>query len=244
MHEKIRLILLFIHSVSGTFALSSGVVSMVAQKGHKYHRTFGKIYFWSMFGIFITAVPLSMMMRHFFLFYSAIFSFYLAFTGYRHTQNKKPISGRVGKKIDVFASVLAIVVSAIIMVLAVRTAYTVSIHDALVPFIFGALCISFGYADLNLFSKLYAPKEYGLSWMFGHLSRMIGSYISAFTAFSIVTFRSLPENVNWLYPSVLGSVGVSLAVRFYQRKFAHKITNKKPLTQPKSIEATANIHKS
>ena len=224
--EKLRLTLLILHAISGTISLSSGVVSMITQKGHKYHRTFGLIYFWSMFGLFATAIPLSIMRSHFFLFCSAIFSFYLAFTGFRHTKNKKPIFGRIGKKIDVSASLLAIGISVVVLFLALRMIYLGDVHNAIVPIIFSILCSSFGYADLKHFNHLYAPKEYGITWVFGHLSRMIGSYISAFTAFSIVTFRGLPENFNWLYPSVLGSIGVLLAVRFYKHKFSHKIVAK------------------
>ena len=82
-------LLLTLHILFGSLALIASVLAISNKKGKQAHRLFGKIYFWGMVGVFITAVPLAIFKLNVFLLLIAIFSFYLAFAGMRFAVNKK-----------------------------------------------------------------------------------------------------------------------------------------------------------
>ena len=51
---------------------------------------------------------------------------------------------------------------------------------------------------------------------------MIGSYIAAVSAFSVVNFHFLPPAVRWLWPSAIGVPAILLWIRYYRQKFNRK----------------------
>jgi len=71
-------ILLSIHILAGTIALLCSALAVSSEKGKKFHVLTGRTYFWCMVGIFLTAIPMSIINSNTFLFLIAIFSFYLA----------------------------------------------------------------------------------------------------------------------------------------------------------------------
>ena len=82
-------ILLSIHVLAGTIALLCAALAVSSEKGKKFHVLSGRTYFWCMVGIFLTAIPMSIINSNTFLFLIAIFSFYLAFAGMRFAKNRK-----------------------------------------------------------------------------------------------------------------------------------------------------------
>src|SRR6478672_11684295 len=82
-------IALIIHIISGSIALITGFISMLTTKGGKRHRLSGKIFFFAMTGVFITATFISIGKQLAFLFMVGFFSYYLACAGYRRTRLKK-----------------------------------------------------------------------------------------------------------------------------------------------------------
>ena len=101
MDHLIRILLLF-HILCGSLSLISSALSISSKKGQRTHRFFGKIYFWGMVGVFLTAIPLAIFKLNVFLLLIAIFSFYLAFAGMRFAVNRKGIP----KLIDWIAVIL------------------------------------------------------------------------------------------------------------------------------------------
>ena len=85
-------ILLSIHILGGTVALLCAALAVSSEKGKKFHVISGRTYFWCMVGIFLTAIPMSIINSNLFLFLIAIFSFYLAFAGMRFAKNRKGIA--------------------------------------------------------------------------------------------------------------------------------------------------------
>ena len=83
-------IALAIHIFFGGVALVIAPLAMVTVKGGLWHRRWGKIYFWSMAGVALSATLLCWLRSGLFLFLIAIFSFYLALTGYRVLRRKRP----------------------------------------------------------------------------------------------------------------------------------------------------------
>src|SRR5262245_7840809 len=79
-----------VHIAFGSVALVIAPLAMITIKGGLWHRRWGKIYFWSMAGVAITAAGMCYLKSGLFLFLIAIFSFYLALTGYSVLRRKKP----------------------------------------------------------------------------------------------------------------------------------------------------------
>ncbi len=87
---------LIIHIVFGSVALFVAPAAMMTGKGGLWHRRWGKIFFWAITGVAITAVVLSLIRSGLFFLLIAVFSFYLALTGYRILY-RKTAQQRAGK---------------------------------------------------------------------------------------------------------------------------------------------------
>src|ERR1700751_5742668 len=68
-------VLLTLHISCGVVAFVCAPVALSTAKGGKVHRRFGKIYFWAMAGVAVTALILSFALPVFFLAMVAVFSF-------------------------------------------------------------------------------------------------------------------------------------------------------------------------
>src|SRR5437867_5998098 len=73
----------YVHIAAGMLALFVAPGAMITVKGGRAHRRWGKIYFWAMATVALTAVLLAVWRPNYFLLMVAMFSFYLAFSGYR-----------------------------------------------------------------------------------------------------------------------------------------------------------------
>ena len=66
--EKFITITLIIHVIAGTSALISGALAIILKRNTPKHKPVGKIYFWSMTFVFITAMIVSIAHKNQFLF--------------------------------------------------------------------------------------------------------------------------------------------------------------------------------
>jgi hypothetical protein len=57
------------------------------------------------------------------------------------------------------------------------------------------------------------------AWWFSHMTRFLGAYIATVTAFSVVNFRFLSYVWRWLWPTVIGVIGIVFWRRYYAGKF-------------------------
>jgi uncharacterized membrane protein len=98
---------LYLHIFAGFTALATGLIPMFSKKGSKTHTTWGKVYFWAMFVVALTAlIRFQMKLNLIFLSGIAVFSFYNTFTGVRlirRKTNPKP------EFIDWFGTVLMVI---------------------------------------------------------------------------------------------------------------------------------------
>ena len=203
--------LLMIHIICGTIALISAGLSLVVKKGAKWHLFFGNIFFWMMFGIFLTAIPMSAISKNIFLFVVAIFSFYLAFSGRQFAKNKKGIP----MPID-WVAVSLMLLSGTLMsafgVLGLFSTFGVSLVTQFLSDIgikpmatkvmlgFGPLALTLGIADLRSFVNKAAR---GKKRIAKHLTNMLGGTIAVITAFLVVNLDFEPKWVVWLLPTVV-----------------------------------------
>ncbi len=205
-------VLLIIHVISGFTALIVGLIPMIAKKGGKLHNQSGLIYFWSMFGVFISSQPMALIKSNAFLFTIGIFSFYLALSGYRFSKRKGWEHLQSFDKIYMF---ITFITSLIMLGYAIYLASTGILYTAIILGVFGTICFLFSSRDLKRFGKKSKPKH----WIILHLVRMIGAYIATFTAFAVTNIHFLPGLVLWIMPTVIGIAGSILAANHFRKKY-------------------------
>ncbi len=205
-------VLLIIHVISGFTALIVGLIPMIAKKGGKLHNQSGLIYFWSMFGVFISSQPMALIKSNAFLFTIGTFSFYLALSGYRFSKRKGWEHLQSFDKIYMF---ITFITSLIMLGYAIYLTSTGILYTAIILGVFGTICFLFSSRDLKRFGKTSKPKH----WIILHLVRMIGAYIATFTAFAVTNIHFLPGLVLWIMPTVIGITGSILAAKHFRKKY-------------------------
>jgi hypothetical protein len=89
----------------------------------------------------------------------------------------------------------------------------------IVGVIFGIIGIR--VALMQMVSFVRKPKE-KMFWWYTHLGNFIGSYIAAWSAFSVVTLSRILGNqwYVWLWPVMIGVPAIVVTTAYYKRKFA------------------------
>ena len=187
--------LLPIHILAGTIALLAAAFAICSEKGKKIHITAGRTYFWGMAGIFLTALPMSIITSNVFLFLIAFFSFYLAFAGRRFAQNRKGIASIV----DWIAVGLMIAAGLGMWVLAVF--YSIENNSQYITLtVFGFIAIALGYTDYKTYKQQEAT---GKKRIARHLTNMLAGTIAIVTAVLVVNVDMEPQWLPWVLPTLL-----------------------------------------
>ena len=105
-------VFLGVHIAAGASSFLLAPVALATAKGGKQHRRWGKVYLWSMGVVAATALPMALYRPVLFLALVAVFSFYLAFSGFRVTRLKELARGGSATPIDWIAAVMTFVASA------------------------------------------------------------------------------------------------------------------------------------
>jgi hypothetical protein len=209
--------LLLVHILAGVTALVVAPIAMVTAKGGPAHRRWGKVYFWMMAVVAITALPLGLWRPNYFLMLVAVFSFYFAFRGYRVLLRKHPERGDTARALDWGAAGATFLASAALVVLAVLKPSPLWVRLAPVAMVFGIGGLATAGLDMVRFVR---PSTERMTWWYAHMAGMLASYIAAVSAFSVVNFDFLPTVARWLWPSVVGTPLIFLWIAYYKRKFA------------------------
>jgi uncharacterized membrane protein len=107
------------HIAFGFVAFLVGPVALASAKGGTTHRRWGKVYFWSMVVVASTALFLSLYRPNYFLAFVSVFSFYLAFRGYRALKRNPSREQRGPTRVDYTGLILALVASVALVVLGI-----------------------------------------------------------------------------------------------------------------------------
>jgi len=206
----------WIHIAAGMLALALAPLAMLTVKGGPAHRRWGKIYFWSMAVVASTAVVLALWRPQIFLALLAVFSFYLAFTGYRVLSRKRPAQGERAGALDWAAAVATFAASAALAIFGLARPAPSWERLGVVPVVFGMLGMVLAGLDLARFAR---PPADPRAWWFAHMGGMLGSYIAAVSAFSVVNLTFLPTAARWLWPTILGVPLISLWIAYYRVRF-------------------------
>ena len=213
-------IFLAIHISAGAMAFLLAPVALATAKGGKQHKRWGMVYLWSMGVVAATALPMAFFFPVRFLALVAVFSFYFAFSGYRVLRLKELARGGNAEPVDWIAGVVTFCSSALLAWLSWFRPASIEVLP-LVGVVFGF--IGMQGAVGQMWSFVRKPKE-KMFWWYTHLGNMIGSYIAAWTAFSVVTLSKMIGNhwYVWLWPTMVGVPAVVVTTAYYKRKFAPK----------------------
>ena len=211
-------VLLGVHIAAGASSFLFAPVALVTAKGGKQHRRWGKVYLWSMGVVAATALPMALYRPVLFLALVAVFSFYACFSAWRVLALKDLTKGGHAKPIDWAAAVITFVTSACLVGFGAFKPAIVQ-NMGIVAIVFGLIGMSLAVGQMKNF--LWKPTE-KMFWWYTHLGNMIGSYIAAWSAFSVVTLTRVIGNhwYVWLWPSMVGIPAISLTTAYYRRKFA------------------------
>ncbi len=212
--------LLVVHIAAGFTSFLLAPVALATAKGGKQHKRWGMVYLCAMGVVAGTALPMALWRPVLFLALVAVFSFYAAFSGYRVLKLKDLPRGGRARPVDWIAGGVTFCTSAALAILAVVRPAAVQ-HMGVVAVIFGVLGMRL--AVVQMWSFVVKPKG-KMFWWYTHLGNFIGSYIAAWTAFSVVTLPRIFGNHVWLWlwPTAVGVPAIVLTTMYYKRKFAGK----------------------
>ena len=205
-----------IHILAGAIALITGLIAMLSGKGGKRHRLNGKIFFWSMAVIFVTAVHMSFYKNIIFLLLIAFFSFQGAFNGYRILYLKKLHAGQKPERIDWIALAIGALASIAMMAFGIYV-LTTEWQAGVILLVFGSLYTSGVWREYKKFKDPPSSKMY---WYYSHIGQMGGAYIATITAFLVNNAHwvsSVPAIVFWLLPAAIGIPLVFRTIAKYKK---------------------------
>jgi hypothetical protein len=149
----------------------------------------------------------------------AVFSFYFAFRGYRVLSRKSPLQGQRPSAIDWAAAVLAFLGSVALIVLGIVRPSPVWVRLSVVAIVFGVIGVALGARDIWKFMHPPADNNF---WWYAHMGGMIGSYIGAVSAFSVVNFHSSANSGTLAVAERYRGAGDRHLIGYYQRRFGPK----------------------
>lgn len=222
--DAISQLLIFLHVFAGGTTLTTGLLAIILKKGGPIHRQIGKVYFWSMFTIFATAMLMLVLVRfNLFLLVVAIFSFYMSFSGYRVLRRKK-----LGEQtwIDWSGAIISLIAGIGIFIYGGLGLFGfINIYASALVY----LCLFFGFftaqtawGDIKIFKKKNLEDK--MWWLYHHIQAMVGSFIAAVTAFLVQNGQGLipfPDFqwLIWVLPAMMGVPIITLWIRKYRRKY-------------------------
>lgn len=207
-----------VHIAAGSTAFVMAPLALIAAKGGKAHRRWGKVYFWSMAVVASTAIVLSLYRPLLFLALVSVFSFYPAFSAYRVSFYKNLPRGEKVTLPDWGAATFAFTISLALALLGVFKPSLVQ-HLGIPAMVFGS--IGMWQAGRSIWQFVHPPKE-KMFWWYQHLGNMLASYIAAWTAFCVATIGRLVHGgwVTWVLRTAIGVPAIALTTGYYKRKFA------------------------
>ena len=208
--------LTYSHILAGIISLIVAPIAMTVVKGGPVHRLFGKIFFWCMVYIFVTAIILGLAHDKLFLVMVSVLSFYLAFTGYRTLAHKQ-----ISKNVRWYDWAVTIGAGLFMLGFGAWGAYllTQGVSGTGVYLLFGFS--AGGLLAVRGEVQAYVTKRTDKDrWLFNHIGRMVGSFIASVTAFSVNVLVFLPGIWPWIWPTLIGTPFIVYWIRTYKKRIA------------------------
>ena len=148
--------LLYLHILAGFISLGIAYLLLFIKKGNKRHKKLGMIYVYGMSTIFVTAIPLSLLGEfNPFLFVIAIFSFYLAFSGYRQGRDRNGAREQIDKVLGVFITATGILFYSMAVSL-----FLIKDSMWITSVLFGSIALVLGINDFRRLKIVERPNFY------------------------------------------------------------------------------------
>lgn len=215
--------LLVIHIVTGSIALGTMIVPLVARKGGRAHRRAGWIFVAGMAFASVTAFVMSVSRlftdptpagRAFalLLFYLSIVTGATVSAGVRVVRSKyRRTPGRNWWDIGMAGTLAGSGVAAAIYGVAMRQPLFIG---------FSLVGVLNGSAGVRYWLREPCSRTH---WWYAHMGNMLGGCIAAITAFLVTNARTLglpgDSIVLWLGPTAVGVPGVFIWIAYYRRRF-------------------------
>ena len=207
--------LLYLHILAGFISLGIAYFLLFIKKGNKRHKNLGIIYVYGMSTIFVTAIPLSLLGEfNPFLFVIAIFSFYLAFSGYRQGRDRNGAREQIDKVLGVFITATSILFYSMAVSL-----YLIEDSMWITSVVFGSIALGMGINDFRRMKIDERPDFYDRTNL--HLNLMLAGTIATTTAFIVTLNPFSIDWLNWVAPTI---VGTPIIIYFSRRELAKKAT--------------------
>ena len=205
--------LLYLHIFAGFISLGIAYFLLFIKKGNKRHKKLGMIYVYGMSTIFLTAIPLSLLGEfNSFLFVIAIFSFYLAFSGYRQGRDRNGAREQIDKVLGVFITATGVLFYGVAV-----SAYLAEDSMWITSVIFGTIALVFGINDFRRMKIVERPNFYDRTNL--HLNLMLAGTIATTTAFIVTIDPFSILWLNWVAPTIFGT---PIIIYFSKRELAKK----------------------
>ncbi len=208
------------HAVSGAVALVIAPLAMVAAKGGRWHRIWGKVYFYAMAMVCLTAILMAVMdPNDLWLALIAVFSFHMVASGYRSLYLKKLHEGLRPDRTDLTLHGIAGILNGGLLIWGLSH-LLMGVKDprAYLYTLFGAIGMFMVFRYLNRF---YRRRNDRREWFYGHMTGFLGGYIATLSAFSAVNLNWIePSWLRWTWPTILGAPLIAVWTGYYRKKFA------------------------
>ncbi len=218
MDVKFKIFLL-LHILGGSVGLLTGILNIIQKKGDKKHRLIGKIFYFSMLTAGFSSLILAYLHPNYFLFMVGVFTLYMVGSGDRYLKHRNTNNNEI-QILDWAISILMLLAGLFFIGMGAFNLFK-SNFFGLVFIVFGGLGLFFVNQDFKNFRGKSSIQNY---WLIGHLQRMTGGFIAAFTAFLVVNSENLPNQipgfVYWLLPTFL----LAPLISKWSRKFKIKKT--------------------
>lgn len=187
--------IIVLHVACGAVAFVTSILAVISKKGHTLHRRSGTAFTIAMAGIFITALGISIAEFNLWLVLIAIFSVYLAVSGWLIAKNRQSQATTYQWGI---AGIALVAAAGMVAIGTIRLLSEDSFGTVLIAF--GLIMAAFATEELWRYSKKTMT---GATRIAAHLSRMLGGTIAIFTAATVVNLDWQPQWLLWLLPMLM-----------------------------------------
>lgn len=218
MEEFILRALTALHIGAGFIALVVAPIAMLVKKGGSAHRLWGKVFFYAMAVVAVTAIVVGIARLNILLAMVAVFSFHMIASGYRALYLKRLHEGQRAGRIDYIIQGSAAVINGGLFLWGLIK-LTMGHRDGgtIVFFVFGLIGCLLVWRNVQRFYQRNHDKR---EWLYAHMTGFLGGYIATVSAFSAVNMSMIkPIWLQWLWPTILGAPLIALWTRYYRGKF-------------------------
>ncbi|MFN3918014.1 MAG: hypothetical protein ACK4K0_09760 [Flavobacteriales bacterium] len=203
-----------IHAISGFIILLTGLLQVVMKKSGRAHRFIGRVYAWSWVPLIATGAIIGSFIITFF----GLLGFYMVFTGFRFAHLKHVRLSFFDKGFIV----LFFLIGLTCLGSGFYILWLGSILFAIITLFFGVIFTLTTTQDILEFilgKKTRKTSGHHMHWYFEHYNRMYISFIAAVTAFSALQNLLGHPLLNWILPTIIGSVLIALTNKNYRSKY-------------------------